>query len=85
MPSPRHILVLGASGYVGGRLVPELVRGGHHVRCLTRSADCLGDAPWADAVEIVAGDVLEPATLTPAMAGVDTVVYLGRRTGAGDR
>ena len=54
------VLVTGATGYIGGRLVPQLLDAGHHVRCLTRRPEKLAGVPWADAVEIVAGDALDP-------------------------
>jgi uncharacterized protein YbjT (DUF2867 family) len=75
--------VTGANGYVGGRPVPRLLDAGYTLRCLTRSASRLRDVPWADRVEVLTGDVTEPATLTPALADVDVVYYLvhplGRR------
>ena len=57
------VLVTGASGYIGGRLVPELLGRGHRVRCLARTPSKLDDAPWRDQVEVVAGDVTRPDTL----------------------
>ena len=42
----KLIFVTGATGYIGGRLVPRLLAAGYHVRCLTRSARKLGDRPW---------------------------------------
>ncbi|MBW4719431.1 SDR family oxidoreductase [Saccharothrix obliqua] len=69
-------LVTGATGYLGGRLVPRLLAEGHEVRCLVRDPAKLRDVPWADRVEVVRGDVLDPATLTAATAGVDVVHYL---------
>ncbi len=71
-----QILVLGATGYVGGRLVPELLRFGHSVRCLTRSVDSFDGVDWADRVEVVEGDLFDPDTLGSAFADVDQVVYL---------
>jgi len=50
---PRPILVTGATGYVGGRLVPRLLEKGHPVRCLVRDPARLAGRPWADSVEIV--------------------------------
>jgi uncharacterized protein YbjT (DUF2867 family) len=69
-------LVTGATGYVGGRLVPRLLAAGHEVRCLTRSARRLRDVPWAHRVEIVEGDVASGAGLDEAFAGVDVLYYL---------
>jgi uncharacterized protein YbjT (DUF2867 family) len=77
-------LVTGATGYVGGRLVPRLLRAGHDVRCLTRDARRLRDVPWAGQVEIVTGDVSDPATLPAALAGVDVVYYLVHSLGHRD-
>ncbi|MFD0822706.1 NAD(P)H-binding protein, partial [Micromonospora zhanjiangensis] len=50
-------LVTGATGYIGGRLVPRLLADGHAVRCLTRSAGRLRDVPWAGEVEVTEGDL----------------------------
>lgn len=74
--SPSLILVTGATGYIGGRLVPRLLALGHRVRCLVRDPARLQGRPWAGAVEIVAGDVLQPDTLAPALAGVQAAYYL---------
>ena len=64
-------LVTGASGYVGGRLVPELLEAGHRVRCLARTPAKLRDQPWASGVESVRGDVTDPRSVAEAMRGVD--------------
>src|SRR5512139_2724365 len=69
-------LVTGASGYVGGRLVPRLLEAGRSVRVLARDPTRLAGRPWADRVEVVRGDVHDPATLAPALAGVDVAYYL---------
>jgi uncharacterized protein YbjT (DUF2867 family) len=79
-----RILVTGATGYIGGRLVPALLDAGHDVRCLARNPQRLEDQPWRDDVEVVAGDVLEPDTLGPAFEGVDAVYYLIHSMGGGD-
>jgi uncharacterized protein YbjT (DUF2867 family) len=76
MSDPRLVLVLGASGYVGGRLVPRLLETGYRVRCLAREPRKLAGAPWADRVEIVAGDLLEAESLPAACEDVDAVFYL---------
>ncbi len=81
---PRRVLVLGATGYVGGRLVPELLGAGYTVRCLTRTPQGLAGVPWAPDVEIVEGDLSDGSTLGDAFAGVDQVVYLVHSLGAGD-
>ena len=48
----RSILVTGATGYIGGRLVPELLAAGRRVRCLARTPAKLDDRPWRDQVEV---------------------------------
>ncbi|MDX2379972.1 MAG: SDR family oxidoreductase [Acidimicrobiia bacterium] len=77
----RTILVTGASGYVGGRLVGALVNGGHHVRCLARSPAKLTAAPWRADVEVVQGDI--EGDLADAVDGVDVVYYLVHSIGEG--
>ena len=57
MTGSTRILVTGATGYVGGRLVPMLVESGHRVRVLARTPDKLRDVPWARDVEVVRGDL----------------------------
>jgi uncharacterized protein YbjT (DUF2867 family) len=73
---PQRVLVTGATGYVGGRLVPALLEAGFPVRCLVRDPERLQGRSWAAQVEIVAGDVLRPESLAAAMAGVDATYYL---------
>ena len=77
-----RVLVTGATGYVGGRLVPRLVEEGHAVRCLVRTPAKLAAAPWRDDVEVVAGSVEGP--LEAAMEGVDVAVYLVHGIGDGN-
>ncbi len=87
MPPPssnKTVLVTGATGYVGGRLVPCLLREGYTVRCFVRNAERLRAQPWGDAVEVVEGDALEADTVTPAMEGVDAAYYLIHSLGAGE-
>jgi uncharacterized protein YbjT (DUF2867 family) len=86
--SPKHarrVLVTGATGYIGGRLVPRLLAAGYPVRCLTRDPQRLAGRsdPWTQA-ELVAGDVLDPATLAPAMQGVEVAYYLVHSMAAGE-
>ena len=66
-PGVRRVLVTGASGYVGGRLVPELLGAGYEVRCLARSPAKLEGRSWSDRVEVVAGDVADRAAVLEAM------------------
>jgi uncharacterized protein YbjT (DUF2867 family) len=71
-----RILVTGATGYIGGRLVPRLLEAGHCVRCLVRDPARLSGRPWAGEAEIVAGDVLRPEGLVQTMQGVQIAYYL---------
>lgn len=71
-----RILVTGATGYIGGRLVPHLLAAGHQVRCLARDPARLALHPWRSEVEVVAGDVLERDSLTAALDGCDAAYYL---------
>jgi len=68
------ILVTGATGYVGGRLVPRLLESGYKVRCLARDASRLKNR-WNRA-EIFQGDVLDENSLKKALKGIDTAYYL---------
>lgn len=71
------ILVTGATGYVGGRLVPRLLDAGYAVRVLIRdNANRLQGRAWHKKVDIAVGDVLDPSSLDGALAGVDTAYYL---------
>jgi uncharacterized protein YbjT (DUF2867 family) len=74
----QPILVIGATGYVGGRLVPRLLEAGYRVRALGRSLTKLRCRPWAQhpRLELAAGDVQDPASLTKAMAGCGAAYYL---------
>jgi uncharacterized protein YbjT (DUF2867 family) len=69
------ILLTGATGYVGGRLLKALEQAGHRVRCLARRPEFL-HGRVAGTTEIVAGDVLDRQTLPAAMAGVRVAYYL---------
>ncbi|MGP4114726.1 SDR family oxidoreductase [Streptomyces sp. 4N509B] len=76
-------LVTGASGYIGGRLVPELLDAGHRVRCLARTPAKLRDHPWAGRVEVVRGDVTDPDSIARALRGMDVAYYLVHALGTG--
>ena len=72
----RVALVTGATGYIGGRLVPRLLEAGFEVRAAARERNLLRDRPWAGGVTPVALDVMEADTLGPALDGVDVAYYL---------
>ncbi len=71
MSDPLTVLVTGATGFIGRRLVPALVDEGHTVRAMTRHPDTY-DGPG----EAVAGDVFDRASLTDPLTGADVAVYL---------
>jgi len=75
------ILVTGATGYVGGRLVPRLLENGYSVRCLARDALRLKDR-W-DGAEIFQGDVLDESSLIDALYGIESAYYLIHSMGSG--
>ncbi|MGV8850964.1 MAG: SDR family oxidoreductase [Rhodoglobus sp.] len=77
-----RVLVTGATGYLGGRLVPRLIDAGHTVRVLVRNPRKLHDVPWRDDVETVVGDLTDAATLTAAVADIDALYYLVHAMGA---
>src|SRR5690242_11008708 len=76
MSSPLNCLVTGASGYIGGRLVPELLSAGYAVRCMARDPGKLSDRPWSDDVEIAVADVMDGGAVRRALEGVDVAYYL---------
>lgn len=87
MSNSKLILVTGATGYVGGRLVPRLLDAGYRVRCLVRDANRLQGRPWLSRVEVVSGDAGVAGTLVEAMKDVSVAYYLihgkqGGRTSA---
>jgi uncharacterized protein YbjT (DUF2867 family) len=69
-------LVTGATGYIGGCLVPRLLEAGLQVRAMARNPDKLAKVPWRDDVEVVRGDLTEPESLAQAFDGADVVYYL---------
>lgn len=79
-----HCLVTGATGYVGSRLIPALLKRGHRVRALARTPDKLSDVPWRDRVEIASGDLDDVDSLVAAFSNVDVVYYLVHSMGSSD-
>jgi len=75
--------VTGATGYIGGRLVPELLAAGIRVRVMARHPRNLADRPWRDLVEVVQGDAADPDSLNRALAGVNIAYYLIHSLGTG--
>lgn len=73
--APR-VLVLGATGYLGGRLTPRLLNAGYRVRALVRSPERLASYPWSNEVEIESGDASDGDSLDAALDGVDIVYFL---------
>ena len=77
------VLVTGATGYIGGRLVPKLLDAGYPVKVLVRDPDRILDREWADKVEIVTGNVLDQETLEMVMDDVSVAYYLVHSMGSG--
>ena len=82
-PNQPLILVTGATGYIGGRLVPRLLAAGYRVRCLVRDPGRLQGRSWRQNVEVATGDVLRPDSLPAAMQGVAAAYYLVHSMGGG--
>jgi uncharacterized protein YbjT (DUF2867 family) len=70
------ILVTGATGYIASRLIPQLLERGYSVRALARQPERLKARKWFSQVEMMRGDVMEPASLIPVLNGVHTAYYL---------
>jgi uncharacterized protein YbjT (DUF2867 family) len=79
----RLALVTGASGYIGGRLVPQLLNAGFRVRCLARNPTKLRDQPWRDRVEIASGDAANADDVVAAAQGAELAYYLVHSIGSG--
>ncbi len=80
----RTVLVTGATGYIGGRLVPVLLDAGYAVRCLVRTPSKLSAVDWADQVDVVAGDIADPESVREAMAGCQAAYFLVHSMGGDD-
>ncbi len=85
MAGLQTILVTGATGYIGGRLVPRLVDEGRRIRVLVRNEARILSRPWHGQVEVVTGDVLDSQALSEALQGVDAAYYLIHSMSSGRR
>ena len=83
MTTSPLVLVTGATGYIGGRLVPRLLAAGFRVRVLVRTPAKLEPVPWKDDVEVVVGDLTSLEDTTAACEGVHTFFYLVHSMGSG--
>ncbi len=79
-----RVLVTGATGYVGSRLVPELIEQGHTVLAATRDLGALDDYPWGSDVEARRFDIEDDELVAAAVADVDAVIYLVHSMASGD-
>lgn len=81
--SAPRVLVLGATGYIGGRLTPRLLNAGYRVRVLARDAVRAASFPWGADCEIVEGSADDADAVAEAMDDVDVVYYLIHSMSAG--
>ena len=81
-PGAVRVLVTGATGYIGGRLVPRLLARGHQVRCVARNPSRLGGYPWPG-VDIVQGDLEDPEDSARVLQDIDVAYYLVHSMAAG--
>ncbi len=79
-----NILVTGATGYIGGQLVPRLISAGHHVVCLARDPNRLAGRKWEN-VAVRLGDVLDYSSLPPVLQGIEVAYYLVHSMAEGAR
>lgn len=76
MKATQSILVTGATGYIGGRLIRPLLKAGYRVRVVTRNLNHLQGRSWLSEVEAMQGDVLDPVGLRSILDGIDIAFYL---------
>ena len=70
------VLVTGATGYVGGRLVPKLLEKNHEVTVVVRNRARLSDVPWRDQVTVIEGDLADKKIVDKATKSIDVLYYL---------
>jgi len=78
-----RVLVTGATGYIGGRLVPRLLERGYDVRVLVRDPRRIAGRSWAPRVEVAVGDLGDAASLPAALDGITSAYYLVHSMTAG--
>ena len=78
LAAPGLVCVTGATGYVGGRLVPALLAEGYRVRCLVREPRKLDARPWRNdpQVEVITSDLGDTEAVTAALSGCQAAYYL---------
>lgn len=84
-PDAPLVAVTGVTGYVGGRLVPELLAAGYRVRALARHPERLRGRPWYADVEVVRADAGDAEQIREALDGADVAYYLIHSLGTGRR
>lgn len=82
-PESRTVLVTGATGYIGGRLVPRLLEAGHRVKVLVRTPGKIAGVPWLDQVEVIRNGLDDAQSLRESLDGVDVLYYLVHSMAAG--
>ncbi|MDF2848549.1 MAG: hypothetical protein K0R97_2531, partial [Oerskovia sp.] len=80
---PLTVAVTGVTGYVGGRLVPELLGAGHRVRAIARRPERLAGRDWAQHVDLVRADASDLDQIREALHGADVAYYLSHSHGTG--
>ncbi|HET9915521.1 MAG TPA: NAD(P)H-binding protein, partial [Candidatus Binatia bacterium] len=83
MDRKNLILLTGATGYVGGRLLQALEDSGYRLRCIARRPQALRGRAGAN-TEVVFGDCFQPESLSAALAGVHTAYYLVHSMGSSE-